>query len=309
MRSLVFILVLSISAACGDDVGVGGTGGQGGDGPQGGQGGSPADGGAGATGGDGGMGAAGGEGGAGGGLPELADKRGQVVVLQAVTNGLPSYVASASFYDWAGIDCSVIEMANCAHTSCFVPAGSPPITGVSAGTIDITGGIVDLSLTPDGNNTYNYGDQVQHYFVDGDTVTFTAEGDVVPAFSTTLGAPDAVILTSDQLGSSIDSANDLVVTWETGPTEGTLTFGLGAYVMDAGGLTSHNLTCTYAVDAGTATIPSAALQSMPTGMVSFAIVSVSAELLTVDDWSIAARLEAFALYDGVLSAGGTIQLQ
>ncbi|MFO0548897.1 MAG: hypothetical protein U0271_10945 [Polyangiaceae bacterium] len=230
-------------------------------------------------------------------------------MLEAVTNGLPSHVLSASFFDWSGYTCTTVEEGPCTFVSCFAPAGLPVVPPFGAGTIEFSGGAQTVALTPNAQNLYSGGNDTQHYFVDGDVVTISATGDAVPAFSSTLTAPDVVNLTSDQLGAAIDSTSDLLVTWAAGPTEGSLTIMFGAYTSDATGGTSHNLTCVYDITAGSATVPAAALQLLPLGNVTFAIESIASELLMVGEWAVSTRLEAFALYDGLLSAGGTLPLQ
>ncbi|MBK6516212.1 MAG: hypothetical protein IPM79_02790 [Polyangiaceae bacterium] len=309
MRSYALGLAALVAVGCGDD-GTGGSGASGGGGtggqPQGGAGGT-------AEGGNGGVGGAadGGSGGEGGGLPELLDLRGQIAVLQGLTNAVPNYTASSSYFDWSPYDCDLIEEGPCVYLTCFVATGTPVSPGFGAGEVTIEGGVTDLNLPVDGNNIYNFSDQLQLYFEPGDVITLAATGDEVPAFSSTLTAPDGITLTSDfgSLG-TIDRASDFVTTWEAGPTEGGVSIGFGVYENVAGGVQTHSLTCGFDIDGGTATIPPAALQLLPVGNGNIAITSISQELLTVGGtWSVSTRLEEFATYGGGQSAGKPVAFQ
>lgn len=313
MRNSWLVVAASLVVACGDD-GTGGAGASGGGGD--GQGGQPLGGGGASAGGngsggaaDGGGGAAGGEGGGGGGLPQLSDLRGQIVVLQGVTNAVPSYTASASFFDWSPFDCQQQQEGACVYLTCFAPTGTGAQLSALAGDVTITGGVADLTLLPGVNNVYSQSDQLQNYFDAGDSITLAATGDEVPALTSTLTAPDGITLTSNfgSLG-MIDRQADLITTWEAGPTEGDVLIGIGAYVSEAGGTRTHSLSCGFEISTGSATVPSAALQLMPAATGNISITSISSELQTVGDWSLSTRLEEFATYGGGQSAGKPIAL-
>ncbi len=310
MRFLCVGLALCGVVACGDDTGTGGSGGSGAQGGSGGQGATTTTSSVGGAGGAG-TGGLGGAGGGGGGVSEVPNLRGQVVVLQGVTNTVPSYVASASFFDWTGAVCQVTPVGPCSLLECLVPTGTVLSSmGASAGAIAISGGAVSLDLMPSGSNVYNQGDQLNPYFTGGDVVTMTAAGGTVPTFTSTLTAPDGVTLTSDFAGlGTVPRSSDFVTTWSTGPTNGSVTIQIGSYVMDATGGTSRSLDCEYDITAGTATVPTAALQLFPAGSANISIESVERQVQTVGDWEVSTRLEEFATYGGGQSAGKSITLQ
>jgi hypothetical protein len=188
-------------------------------------------------------------------------------VATVFTNGV-----SAGFYDGPGytigLGCQLQVTGACWVLLCDLSDGGPqsPPTGAaeSAGTITIGGTSPEFSLAFTAS-TMQYAavpavptDRL--IFAGGDTITFTASGAAVVAFSDRLVAPGPLSVTSPALTNdalSIDTSKDLVFSW-SGTSVGMLHFN----VRTATAVASSFVSCQFDAAALTGTIPAALLQKL-----------------------------------------------
>ena len=159
-------------------------------------------------------------------------------------------------------------MLSCTFTDggAEVPAPGMP---QSAGTVRIGGTAPEFTLTYDrASQKYAPVPAVptdQALFEGGDTVTFSAAGDVAPAFKASLVAPTSVSVTTPALAAgalSIDTNRDLTFAW-TGSSAGELSFNVRSQTSGAGAVLASTLvSCRFPASGGTGTIPSALLQRL-----------------------------------------------
>ena len=180
-----------------------------------------------------------------------------------------SYYASASFFDGGSVateGCTTKTVGACSVATCdFSNAGGGGAAGAggapaakNAGDITIKGGVEDVTLSPDAS-TGLYAAQIGNgkaYFKDGDTLSFSAVGAEIPAFSGTVDAPGAITLSAPMFPApgtmySLDTTADLDFTW---------TGGTGAKVLvnftSASATKDVIISCTFDGASGTGKVPS-----------------------------------------------------
>ena len=115
-----------------------------------------------------------------------------------------------------GFACEEERIGPCTLDRC--PIAKDAVASSSAGTIRLSGGVqspITLAFLA-GAYTGDH-DPNAVIFDGGETITFTAEGDEVPEFSTTLTAPATAVLTSPAGESvTIDTRIDLPIVWSGG---------------------------------------------------------------------------------------------
>jgi hypothetical protein len=123
--------------------------------------------------------------------------------------------------------CTITTSGSCAVYSC--PGGQPQPTGVSAGTLTISGGSIPAGTTisPDTTNSYTYQSSGTLYSA-GQTLTVSATGGTVPAFGpesvVAPGLPTLVAPPASTGGYTISTAADLGVQWLGGVAGATIIF-------------------------------------------------------------------------------------
>ena len=139
---------------------------------------------------------------------------------------------------------------------------------LDAGDIEVTVGGSAYVLTHDGERYGSSAPDGQiEYFSGGDTITASATGAAVPAFSGSWTAPVEPVVTSPSwsLGDEHDRDDDLRVTWDGAPATTVVVNILPVDVFPEPGIGEGNsVTCTVA-DTGSFTIPAAALAYLPEG--------------------------------------------
>jgi hypothetical protein len=145
-------------------------------------------------------------------------------------------------------------------TRCTLPPGWP-----SAGTLSIKGGAnADVTMSPDKSGGYlSFAEKGAHWS-GGDALTIASSGAVVPAFSTAIQFPSAVVLPpGDPFLSdgtvSISQSHPLTLKWTAG-------VGLVELVLDHGGTPGMNqerIECRFDSSAATGTVPVEALAKLP----------------------------------------------
>ncbi|MBX7116301.1 MAG: hypothetical protein K1X64_18390 [Myxococcaceae bacterium] len=210
---------------------------------------------------------------------------------------------SALFIRKSTQNCQTTRYGNCTSVSC----GDNPQAAdyAPAGTISIPQTMPALTLSPFSNNAYGLNTNEKLWNV-GQTLTITATGSTggVPPFSTTLTAPQRVLVTSvdgnpwPQAGTvlpfAVDSAH--TVTWDHGTTgEVWVTvFGRDSLYTDV------RVTCSFPAAAGTGTFPA---KMIPQGVLTYGTVAsryfnvsaVTKQSLTAGSYAITLAVEEAAL--------------
>lgn len=244
-------------------------------------------------------------------------KAGSIIVVSHATVAAFVFtnVVSAGFFDGPGNtygrgcrrdvegSCFVFE-CNFADGGAEAPA---PGAAVSAGAITIGGSTPPFSLAYDAPSMkYATTPTVpvdRPIFTAGDTLTFTATGGVVPAFSASLVAPTPLMVTAPSLNTalSIERTKDLTFTW-TGSSAGELSFNVRTVTTVSGtALASSLVSCQFLASAETGTIPNALLQKLPktdaTTMATLATDLSSTKELVTGDYSIHLAIGSAATTD------------
>ena len=245
----------------------------------------------------------------GGSSGTVEAKGGTISLTQTVTpiEGQPDFVsstASASFYQGSfaiggttDTRCTTSEEGSCRVTACDL-GGPAPDAGPTedAGAIltphagEITIGATPITLTPTSDGVYATKTLTEKIW---DTADFSvkAAGATVPAFEKLLQVPASITLTAPVLPDApakaeIDRSADLALTW-TGGGGGVVTASAITSLLEGTTLKkSATVSCTYPANAGTGTIPAAALGKLLVGDGSFVATSASQEQLDVDGWKI-----------------------
>ncbi|MBW2460228.1 MAG: hypothetical protein JRH11_01195 [Deltaproteobacteria bacterium] len=243
------------------------------------------------------------------GTPELG--RGAVQLVQTPNPVMATHTMSATFTATGGTEgCTITDLSPCVMTECiFAPPpvsdGGTPDAGMvdagppsfpSAGVITTTGGAVDVSVTPEADGNYPITSGVGLVFNGGETLTMTAAGDAVPAFSGNVPAPYAITVSAPSFMSpplSIDRTMDFTVTWTSVEAEpGVVTVvlnGSGPYMVT--GARTVSLLCTFPGADGTGTILASHLANLPTSILggpdgSLAIATSNLQRITASGWTV-----------------------
>jgi hypothetical protein len=162
---------------------------------------------------------------------------------------------------------------------------------VSAGTVEVSAGAKAITIQPATNGTYpNSGSLPVPLWGDGDVVTFSATGDVAPAFSRSVWAPGPVTITAPSTPPSgsrgtIDRTKDLAVAWTNG---GGALLDLELEVSPPFATLSYEMHCRWPSAVGSGVVPSAALAWIPakTTIARLSSSLTSIEPLTVGDYCV-----------------------
>ncbi|HUS27420.1 MAG TPA: hypothetical protein VMZ53_02895 [Kofleriaceae bacterium] len=174
--------------------------------------------------------------------------------------------------------CTSQTVGPCIVSQCSGPF--PMQTLASGGTVTVMGVGTTATLTPGFGNMYqpvNTGAS----FAGGETITMQGTGADTPAFSFTLLAPARAAITTPAKPSGtdalvIDRSHDLSVAWTGGGTsEIDFVFGSPGLV---------NMNCAFPASAGSATIPTAALQMLSAGSGSFSASTEVIKSVDVGAW-------------------------
>ena len=120
----------------------------------------------------------------------------------------------------------------------------------------------DFTVAPEADGNYFAFSPDSPAFGGGETITFSASGGTVPAFTQDLTVPPTMTLTSPTLPADdhlkVSRAGDVVLTW---------TGGIAGVDMDVGGQDAslRSLYCRVDSIKGTLTLPAAALSQLPAG--------------------------------------------
>jgi hypothetical protein len=252
---------------------------------------------------------------------------GTVTVSQTpLPMAMTSHSLSAGFARDTGMasPCTVTEAAPCTITECVT---APPMdAGVSdagmgdastptiphAGQINVSGGMVDLMITPGMDGTYPPATGTGLVYSGGETLNVTAAGDEVPAFAQSVTAPNTVTVSSPSVAAgtiAIDRAMDLAVTWTDGAAGEVIVRLTGFEMPMSGGTRSVSLACTFDGAGGTGTVPASALGNLPGGGASgsFSVETSASTEVMASGWLVTISASSIARGDtgGAASAATT----
>ena len=179
---------------------------------------------------------------------------------------------------------------------------TPPTLGTpgneDAGVITITGGKVPVTLTPDAQSIYpSAADPASDLFSGGETITITAAGGAVPAFTASLVASGGIDVTLplQPPGNgplAVDRTSDLAFAWTGG--------GTGKVVVNLNDGLGVKVRCTFDSAAGTGLIPKAALAALgPNSKGTFGLGAGTLKTVTAGNWSIPIVVGTAKTWNGV----------
>ena len=188
------------------------------------------------------------------------------------STSLKSTSVTASFFDGPGrSDCTTSQLGACTTSVCpsgvSTGGGAGGMPQPDAGSISVAGGSRAVSLSPKADGTYAQTDSTYALWNGGETLTVSGAGGLVPMFSATVTAPalnaQLTAPTAPTPGAALNIARgtDLTLRW-TGAGNTTLDLTLGN---NPGAGSYSSVTCSFPASAGSATVPAAALATVPAG--------------------------------------------
>ena len=163
---------------------------------------------------------------------------------------------------------------------------APEERDVSAGAMRVTGGTKTIDLVPSAKGTYAAISRNDSLWVGGETLTVTADGKDVPAFTLRLVAPSKVTLTAPALPTAKSSLEvtrrmPFLATWRPAASgEVVLYFDM------ATGANAFSATCNFRASAGAGEVPAAAFSDFPAGDGTFNFYAKEASAVAPVDWSV-----------------------
>jgi hypothetical protein len=213
------------------------------------------------------------------------------------TPGTTYPLAVAQFYrgqrgstDPTGPSCQSTEMGPCRVTDCRTMTDPPnpeppvpdPLPAPNAGLVTVRStGTFTADLTPDGTGIY-VSSGLSGALVGEESVTVTAAGGDVPAFSHTMTYPLLMLLTQPEFDDVqteyvVSRADDLVLRWDRGSA------ALRIQVQSRA--STAQLACLLEAEAGTATIPGALLSLLDQGA-ELMLLGVQTERVVAGDYDV-----------------------
>ena len=252
-----------------------------------------------ATGGSGGSNVGGSSGTGGSGGDPNYYKGGYVSVMQSIVEVSGTEYASYSFaagfsrgeIDTSGSACDIHDDGPCKVTDCTSQGTSTPsYETVGAGTIQLLGANIPLSISPDASGTYAVVTGQQRLWSGGATLTLSAAGGEAPAFEETLFGASPVTLTSPALPApgtpvTLSTSGPLTVSW-SGGIGGKVTAML-TRTISSSTTRSVMLTCSFAATDGSGTVPASAMAAIPPGPDgTFQVLGGDMKTIEPDGWTI-----------------------
>ena len=187
--------------------------------------------------------------------------------------------------------------------------GSPPMT--DAGVITITGGSKTVTLVP-ANGAYAVVSDNTLLFHGGETLTLSAVGNVVPAFTGILTAPDSPTLTAPALPPVLSSplviprSQPLQFSWSM-PANDTILVVINSG--DSASTGTGRVACNFAGSKGSAAIPAADLQMLPAGAGNLGVQAFDMQMITAGSYGIGFEASSSMNDAKGRPASGTVTLQ
>jgi hypothetical protein len=225
----------------------------------------------------------------------------QSQVFTAAGMQYPSWSAGAYFYssDETGVStCTQKDEGPCVVTTCQ-PTGAqnPTYDELSAGGITISGGAQSVTLAaPPGDGAYEAksgtGTVLWH---GGEQLKFQASGAAVPAFSASVTAPSAPVVSSPPLPSPGQALhfgkNGQTFSW-SGGAAGKFIVILAGQAQQ--GAVTTSVRCAFSAAAGTGTVPAGAIAAIPQSSGSFMVMVENESIVTAGEWPVSLRLTTVA---------------
>lgn len=201
--------------------------------------------------------------------------------------------------------CTEQPSGACTLYRCTPRPGASTRPAPHAGIVQLTGLTQPLSLTPATDGSYPASIlQTTSLWTGGETLTASAPGASVPAFTTSVMTPRRITLSAPTLPTGdwmIDRAQPIALTW-SGATAEDIIVTLGVITIDP-----VELECVFPASAGAGTLPAAALGLLPTGDAYYTIVSRTRQQVDTADWRITLRADTDAILpDARLVAGQAV---
>lgn len=191
--------------------------------------------------------------------------------------------------------CTATSDGSCTVTSCPPPNG----TSVGAGVITVTGTTPTLTVTPNADGSYptenNY--EPTTIWNGGETITATAAGDVVPAFTISGIAPANLAIQTPALPPSgtllIDRTTGLAFTWSSnGGGTVTITLSVSPLVVS----------CQFPQAPGGGIVPKAIIEQLPAVQQgTLTVLPTGAWTTNVSGWAITLQLLGQGTWGGTLT--------
>jgi hypothetical protein len=205
--------------------------------------------------------------------------------------------------------CTSTAIGDCNLVNCPPPATgdlgfSTAVTHHSAGLIQVSGGV---SVAPNADGSYTTRQSTQPLWNGSETISVAGTGGEVPAFSASLVAPPAAMVSAPNVNPTdlaVDRSKDLAFSW-SGAGEATFFVELNAH----GGNRPY-IQCNFAGATGHATLPAALLGKLPAGDGDFSGAFVSLiKVAAGASWTVEVRASSQARQTNGVSLAGQIKLQ
>lgn len=197
----------------------------------------------------------------------VIEKSGAVVVAQfqsTPTSGTattPMYVASAGFYDTVNTPCALTTVGACQVQKC---ANGAPTPNNSAGVVTITGSSVGTTTLSPNGKVYTPIMANTLYWSTAQTLTVTAAGADVPAFTGNISAPALINVTNppppnaDMLGppTPFSKSSDLTFSWTGGVAPADVELTLSSLPAD------YLVRCKFPAASGTGAVPASVMTQL-----------------------------------------------
>ena len=211
---------------------------------------------------------------------------------------------------WRGefANCTSRQVGPCKLQACSPLSGDAGVSSLmhfKAGEIMVTGGMSNLTMTPDAAHNFIYfSGGTGTLWNAGDTLSVNASGDPtgVPAWTASIQTPGHVILTNPW-------GNPFIINKSTGVTF-TWTFmgGPGQVVVNLS--SNPGASCSFPASAGTGTIPPSALTDIATGVNgTINALDINEETVTAGEFQITVSMQTWGNLQGGLLASGAFTVQ
>jgi hypothetical protein len=243
----------------------------------------------------------------------IGDRRGTLFAISDSTTidggARDVHSVGASFTTGGGADPSVTTRT---VGPCVVEVRStgdgPTEIAVSAGPLHLTGGLFAVDILPTAG-VYAAINGAGALFHGGETLTVTADGKDVPAFTVAVTAPSQMTLTAPALPAAAGSLTvtrsaPFIATW-TGGTSGTAVLAFSA----ATSARATSATCAFPAADNKAEVPAAALADLPAAPGAFDFYVKATGLATPAGWPVRFTVSRAAVDGRGVAASGAATFQ
>jgi hypothetical protein len=168
------------------------------------------------------------------------------------------------------------------------------VTPFSAGTIEITGAAMPITLTPTAGNAYNAVSGAVQLFQGGETITFDAAGADVPAFLVTVPAPPPLSVVQPPAApvTTLSGSVEFVPTW-TPVADGEVTILM---MVEPSPTLLAVVSCNFPASAGSGTVPAGIMSALgPSAGGTLDITLQHEVLVPAGEWTVHAVVQQIAV--------------